>query len=143
MVSLPPPPVPRTIDAMRRASIAFLVVMLSLLAALPSAVARDDDVRRRGDCELGSEWRLRVRRETPSTLRVRYVLDTDRAGETWSVFLSMNGSSLFTGTRTTASEGYIRIQRYPRDGDGDDTIKGSANNRVTGESCSGSLLYRF
>jgi hypothetical protein len=124
---------------MRRAT--ALLVVLSILLAMPAALGRDDEVRRRGACDLESEWRLIVRRESTSTLRVRYVLETDRAGHTWSVFLSMNGNSLFTGTKTTDADGYIKITRYPHDRDGDDRIKGSANDHATGESCAGSLLY--
>jgi len=143
MVPLPVGSVPRTIEDMRRALIASLVAILALIGAVPGASARDDEVRRHGDCDLGSEWRLIVRRETPSTLRVRYVIATDRPGETWSVFLSMNGAGLFTGTRTTNSEGYIKVTKYPTDRAGDDTIKGSANDQVTGEHCAGSLTYRL
>jgi len=124
---------------MRRAT--AVLVVLSILLAMPAALGRDDEIRREGSCDLGSEWRLIARRESPTTLRVRYILDTDRPGHTWSVFLSINGSSLFTGTKTTDGDGYIRITRYPRDRAGDDRIRGSANDHVNGESCAGSLLY--
>ena len=83
-----------------------------------------------------------VRRESATTLRVRYILDTDRAGQAWSIFLSLNGARLFAGQRTTTSDGSIRVTRYPVDRAGDDLIKGSGNNLVTGESCNGSLTYR-
>lgn len=127
----------------RRASVLLLVAMLSLMLAAPTAGASDDVVRRRGPCDFGSEWRLIVRRETPTTLRVRYVIATGRAGETWSVFLSMDGSRLFTGKRVTNSEGYIRVTRFPPDSPGEDTIAGYANNWLSGESCRGSLIYPF
>jgi hypothetical protein len=127
------------------ARIRALALCLAVLAASLGATAvhaRDDDVRREGACDQGSEWRLRVRRETPTTLRVRYILATDDSGHTWSIFLSMNGSRLFAGERTTNADGYIRVSRYPSDRDGDDQIRASANDQVTGESCSGGLTYR-
>lgn len=127
----------------RNAFVSVVVVLLAVVVALPSAGARDDEVRRDGTCDLGSGWRLIARRESATTLRVRYVLDTDHAGQAWSVFLSMNGSRLFAGQRTTTSDGYIRVTRYPKDRAGDDLIKGSANNLVNGESCNGSLTYRL
>jgi hypothetical protein len=127
----------------RNARVSVVVALLAVVVALPSAGARDDEVRRDGTCDLGSGWRLIARRESATTLRVRYVLDTDHAGQAWSIFLSMNGSRLFAGQRTTTSDGSIRVTRYPADRAGDDLIKGSANNLVTGESCNGSLTYRF
>lgn len=128
---------------MRRTSFPVLAALLSILLVAPAARSSDDEVKRRGQCDLGSEWRLIVRRESPTTLRVRYVLDTDRPGQTWAVFLSMEGRWLFKGQRTTNSQGYVRITRYPTDGAGGDTIKGSANNLVNGEYCTGSLVYGF
>ena len=128
---------------LRKASLSFVVAMLSILLSLGAAGARDDEVRREGPCDRGSEWRLIVRRESGATLRVRYVLETGDAGREWSVFLSMNGSRLFAGQRTTNSDGDLRITRYPADRAGDDLIKGWANNLSNGESCSGSLTYRF
>ena len=126
----------------RNAWVSVVVVLLAVMVALPSAGARDDEVRREGTCDLGSGWRLIARRESATTLRVRYILDTDHAGQAWSIFLSLNGARLFAGQRTTTSEGSIRVTRYPMDRAGDDLIKGSGNNLVTGESCNGSLTYR-
>ena len=127
----------------RNAWVSVVVVLLAVVVALPSAGARDDEVRREGACDLGSGWRLIARRESATTLRVRYVLETDRAGQAWSIFLSMNGTRLFAGQRTTASDGSLRVTRYPTDRAGDDLIKASGNNLVTGESCNASLTYRF
>ena len=127
----------------RNAWVSVVVVLLAVTVALPSASARDDEVRREGTCDLGSGWRLIVRHESATTLRVRYILDTDHAGQPWSIFLSLNGVRLFAGQRTTTSEGSIRVTRYPADRAGDELIKGSGNNLVTGESCNGSLTYRF
>ncbi|HEX6844037.1 MAG TPA: hypothetical protein VF235_02870 [Actinomycetota bacterium] len=126
----------------RRISAAVLLGLLLAAFAAPGALARDDEVRRRAACSLNSEWRLIVRRETSTTLRVRYVLDTERAGQTWSVFLSMNGKRLASVTRTTNAEGYIRITRYPVDRAGTDTISGAANG-PTGETCLGSLDFPY
>ena len=64
-----------------------------------------------------------ARRESATTLRVRYMLDTDHAGQEWSVFLSMNGTRLFAGQRTTRSDGSIRVTRYPVDRAGDDSSR--------------------
>jgi hypothetical protein len=127
----------------RNAWVAVVVVLVAVVVAVPSAGARDDEVRRDGTCDLGSGWRLIARRESATTLRVRYILDTDQAGQAWSIFLSMNGARLFAGQRTTRSDGSIRVTRYPADRAGDDLIKGFGNNLVTGESCNGSLTYRF
>lgn len=127
----------------KRTRLPAVTVLLAVLLLAPAASSSDDEVKRRGQCDLGSEWRLIVRRESASKLRVRYVLDTDRPGQTWAVFLSMNGSWLFKGQRTTNSRGYIRVTRFPTDRSGDDTIKGSANNLVNGEYCTGSLVYPF
>jgi hypothetical protein len=127
----------------RRAAVALVAIWVAFALAAPQVGASNDEVRRRGTCTLGSEWRLIVRRETASTLRVRYVLNTHVAGQTWSIFLSMNGVRFFLAQRTTNSEGYIRVTRYPLDSPGDDVIKGASNNQATGETCVGSLTYPF
>jgi hypothetical protein len=122
--------------------VALCLALLAALSLVTPAGARDDEVRRRGSCSLGSEWRLIARRETRTTLRVRYVLDTDRAGEAWRIFLSLNGRGLFSGSRTTNANGYIRITRFPTDRVGDDLVSASANG-PTGEKCAGSLVFPF
>jgi hypothetical protein len=127
----------------RRLASAVLIALVALMTLLPAVRADELTVRKIRPCDLTSEWRLIVRRETSSTLRVRYIIATDVAGQTWSVFLSINGTTLVSGPRTTNLDGYIRVTKFPTDLPLDDVIKGSAYNRVTGETCTGGLTYSF
>jgi hypothetical protein len=129
----------------RRLASAVLIALVAFMTLVPAVRADELTVRKIRPCELTSEWRLIVRRETPTTLRVRYVIATGLPGQTWSVFVSINGRTIVSAERTTDSDGYIRVTRYPNDRDGDDVIKGYANNLFpgTGETCSGGLIYPY
>lgn len=114
---------------------------LALTMAAPAA-ARDDVLRRRGSCSGGpSDWKLVVRQETATALRVKFEIEGGAAGQTWQLFLSDNGDRIFADSRVSGDNGYVRVVRKPADRAGTDQIKASGVNLDSGESCSGSLTY--
>ena len=124
------------------------LLSLSLLGALALTLvagpvqARDDEVRRHGSCSGGpSEWKLRVRSETGTSLRVMFVIEESAAGQEWQLFLSDDGTRIYAGSKVSNDEGKVRVRKITTDRDGSDRIKASGVNVVTGESCSGSLTY--
>jgi hypothetical protein len=115
-----------------------LVAALAAALALPSpAHAIDGRVVKRGDCTRHSDWKLEVRKEDGGRLRVRYEIEGGRSGQEWHIFLSDNGVGIFSGTRTSASNGYVEVRLRRSDRAGSDTIKAAANNVDSGESCAG------
>lgn len=123
------------------------VIAVMLVGALSSSVAvpagaSEERVRRRGSCSGGSsEWKLVVRRESASTLRVRYGIEDSAPGQTWQLFISDNGARVYAGNKISDPSGEVRVGRKTADRAGTDLIKATGVNLVTGESCSGSLSY--
>lgn len=124
-----------------RAKLLSLVVIIGLLLAATSAEA-SDEVRRRGSCTRGSgHWELRVRRETRTSLRVRFSIENTPSGHTWQLFLSDNGSGILARSKVSTSSGEVRIRKVIRDRWGSDRIKTSGVDLTNGDLCSGSLRY--
>lgn len=127
---------------MRTRPVAAAVACALAVALAAPAVAHDDVMRRRGSCSGGpSDWKLVVRQETASTLRVKFEIEGGAAGQTWQLFISDNGDRIFAGSKVSGDNGYVRVVREPADRAGADQIKATGVNLVTGESCGGSLTY--
>ena len=121
-----------------RISRSVVVALLALVTVTPSAAsAVDGRVVRRGACTGPSDWKLDVRREDGARLRVKLEIEGGRSGQDWHVFLSDNGTNVFSGTRTSGSGGYLEVRVRATDRSGPDAIKAAANNIATGESCTG------
>jgi hypothetical protein len=128
-------------DMSTRPLAAVLAGVLALAFAT-SATASDDSIRRRGECAGGpSDWKLVVRQETASTLRVKFEIEGGAEGQTWQLFISDDGDRIFAGNRTSQQDGYVRVVREPTDRAGSDRIEAMGVNLATGESCGGSLTY--
>jgi hypothetical protein len=124
-----------------RANLLSLVVVVGLLLAATSAGA-SDEVRRRGSCTGGSgHWELRVRRETRTSLRVRFSIENVPPGHTWQLFLSDNGSGVLARSKVSTSSGEVRIRKVIRNRPGVDRIRASGVDLGTGELCTASLRY--
>ena len=117
-----------------------LAVALALMIASPAGA--DDEVRRRGDCSGGpGDWVLRVRREDAGRLRVRFKIDDVAAGQSWQLFLSDNGTRIYSGTKTSSSSGEVRVSLLTTNRAGSDRIAASGVNTKNGTTCEGSLSY--
>ena len=129
------------VRGMQRAAVAAL--MLATLGQVPafaeSGSGSGGEVRREADCSGRSEWELRARRED-GAFRVRWRVDSQIAGQTWSMQLFHNGTKIADVTRTTNADGEATIDRRGiRNFSGPDTFRGAARNPATGETCAGSL----
>jgi hypothetical protein len=123
-----------------RLRIVSLMASLALLAAIP-ALASGRSVEREGSCSGPGDWRLRVTRETATTIRVRFDIEHVDPGGSWQLFLSDNGTRIFAGTRVANANGELRATKITTDRAGADRIKGSGVNTTAGGSCSGALTY--
>ena len=119
----------------------LIAVCLGVFLTVGTAVASGDEMRREGQCTGHGDWRLEVRHDDADTLQVRFRIEHVPAGHSWQIFLSDNGSRFFAGTRTSSSNGEVRVRRLTHDRAGIDRIKGYGYDSVTGETCSGSIRY--
>jgi hypothetical protein len=118
---------------------AIALALALLLAAAPAHAS--DEVRRRGSCSGGpGDWTLRVRRDD-GALRVRFTIDDVRSGQSWQLFLSDNGTRIFSGSKSSDAEGEVRVSKRTTDRAGSDRIAASGVNTQNGTTCEGSLSY--
>jgi hypothetical protein len=120
---------------------AAIVACVGLALLAGSAGASGGDARREGSCTGHSDWRLEVDRRDGNTLRVRFRIEHTPSGKVWEVFLSDNGTRFFAATRTSSSNGEIRVRKNTKDRQGTDRVKAYAVSRATGEVCTGSVRF--
>ena len=114
-------------------AIAFVLALM--LAAAPR------HSRARGSCSRGpGDWTLRVRRDD-GALRVRFTIDDVAAGQSWQLFLSDNGTRIFSGTKSSDAAGEVRVSKRTTNRAGSDRIAASGVNTVNGTTCEGTLTY--
>lgn len=117
-------------------------VVVILVATMALAEAGAGDVTRRGSCSGRGEWRLRVRHETATTIRVRFDIERLDSGDTWQLFLSDNGTRIFSASRIVDADGEVRAVKVTSDLAGTDRIRASGVNVGESGSCDGALNYR-
>jgi hypothetical protein len=115
------------------------ILLLSLGATGASAKHGGDDHTRRGDCSLGvATYSLTVNHTSGPNLQVRFVISHAGLGATWMLFGSDNGHRIFSVSRI-ALTGTVSVTRTIPDLDGNNRVKATANNILTGETCSGTV----
>ena len=130
------------IHLIRRVALGTLgigVLAGGMLATAPVIAAKGTDVIRTGNCTMSSDWKLKAKPDN-GRLEVEFEVDQNRSGQTWNVTLKHNGSTFFTGQRTTqAPSGSFSVTKFTNNAAGTDMIVGKATNPKTGEVCRGSL----
>ena len=124
----------------RAVTTAVLGLSLAIGPPLPGH-ASGDEVRREGSCTGHSDWRLEVRHDDSNTLEVRFRVDHTPSGKVWDIFLSDNGTRFFAGTKTSTSDGYVKVRKLTADRSGTDRVKAYGTSRAIGEVCSGLVRY--
>jgi hypothetical protein len=123
------------IGKMARMAVAGAIA-LTVAGAAP-AMARGTDVIRRGDCSGNSDWKLKLSPED-GRIEVEFEVDSNVAGQTWSVRILQNGDRIFRGTRETRGpSGSFEVRRLADDTAGTDSFRARATNAATGETCVG------
>jgi hypothetical protein len=117
-----------------------LVTMTSVsMTSAPSALASGggDEVIKQGTCTQGGTWKLKGKHDD-GRLQIEFEVDTNRVGQTFSVRLTDNGVTFFSGSRTTlAPSGSFEVNRLPVNRAGSDVIRARA---VRGTNvCAGSI----
>jgi hypothetical protein len=98
-------------------------------------------VRTAGHCSASSPWSMKAKADH-GRIEAEVEVDTPRAGRTWSVTLSDNGTRVFKGTRTTsARSGSFTLERRLVDRAGWDRLTAVARDQRSGERCVATLTF--
>ena len=118
------------------------IVATSLIAAAPSATAKGTDVRTSGTCSAHSTWKLKAKSDDNGGIEVEFEVDSNKVGQTWKVALKDNGTTFWSGTRTTvAPSGSFTVAKRTANRAGTDHLVGRATNAATGEICRAVLNF--
>lgn len=116
---------------------------LSTLATIAPAQASGGTtaVGTSGSCSATSTWKLKAKPDLDlGTIQIEFAVDSNKAGQTWTVRLADNTTTVFFGHRTTlAPSGSFTVRRLTTDQAGTDIIRARATNPATGEVCSGQV----
>jgi hypothetical protein len=125
--------------SLTRLSVVALTAVGVLLPVTAASAA--DSVTRSGSCSGASSWSLRASEAEGDVAALRMVVNSPRAGQTWNVALSRQGSVFFTTRRTTNSAGDFTLTRNAREANGvNDAYTARARNLTTGEICSARVV---
>jgi hypothetical protein len=120
---------------------AGLLTLTLVTAGATAAEAKGRDVRSSGSCSGATDWKLKAKADD-GRLEVEFEVDSNRVGQTWAVRLTDNGTQFFSGNRVTkAPSGSFEVETKPANRAGKDTIRATASNPKTGETCSGSVVF--
>jgi len=108
-------------------SLAVSTAVAALLAtpiALGTAQAKGGTgVVKSGACTSGAHYTLKAKPDN-GRIEVEWEVDSNKAGQKWSVRLRHNGTLFFSGSRITqAPSGSFTVQRTTGNGAGDDAIR--------------------
>lgn len=114
-----------------------LATAVVLVAATPAAAGDDKEVRRSGNCQGATDWKLELEHDD-GRIETEFEVDQNRNGQRWRVVLRRDGHRFFRGIRTThGRSGSFEVNRRPRNHRGPDRIVARAVNLGSGEVCRG------
>ena len=115
--------------------VGILVVPIS--AAAPAQAKGSDAVTAQGTCSNGATWKLKAKHDD-TRIQWEFEVDTNRSGQVWTVKVTDNATTVFTGTRTTlAPSGSFSVERRTADRAGADVLRATASR--AGAVCSGKV----
>jgi hypothetical protein len=118
-----------------RLGIASLLTLGLFGTALPLASAAEGDVTRKGTCDMGSVWELKLS-DRDGKIEVDFEVDQDVVGDTWRVRLLHNGVLFFNELRVTENgDGDFEVRTLTDNLEGVDVIRARARNLETDELC--------
>ncbi|HEX5560119.1 MAG TPA: hypothetical protein VFX52_00655 [Nocardioidaceae bacterium] len=135
----------RTASGPRTAAAAVAAAALIggvVAAGATPASAKGVEARSSGHCGATSTtWKLKAKADG-SRIETELEVDSNRAGQLWTVSLSDNRVRVYTGTRhTTAPSGSFSVERLLANRTGRDVITADARNAVTGQTCHGTVTF--
>jgi hypothetical protein len=119
-----------------RVTAAGVVALAVVAAGATSAEAKGREVIRSGGCaDSVATWKLKATSDDGRT-----EVDSNRAGQVWSVRMGDNGHRFYTGTKTTAgASDSFTVQRRIANRAGTDQIRARATRGAA--TCAGSVNF--
>jgi hypothetical protein len=113
-----------------------------LLAATPApaaaAATAPSAVLTHGSCSIHSTWKITMA-YADGRIEAAFEVDQGKIGASWRVRLVHNGVAYYKATvKTLPPDGSFEVNKFVPNLQGVDTIRGSAINLATGETCKGS-----
>ena len=132
----------RTRNTYSAATLGAAVLLGSVVAAVPAhAGGGGDFTQRTGACSVGSTWIAKAKPHV-NRIELEFSVETQRAGQMWSVRVTDNGVLLFDGNRrTTVRSRSLSVDRIVTDRAGADRFRARAVNARTGEVCRGHVAF--
>jgi len=122
-----------------RLSVAGVTALAVLLPATSASAA--DSVVRSGACSGSSTWAMRASEAEGDVAALRLFVNSTRAGQTWNVSISRQGTQVFFTRRTTNASGDILVTRNAREANNvNDVYTARARNLTTNEVCSARVV---
>jgi hypothetical protein len=119
---------------------ALLALVVVALAAAPTGVAKDGDIRVAGTCTGSTTSKIKLSAEDGG-IEVEFEVDQNRNGVPWRVTLSQNGRTVARLTRVTrAPSGSFEARKVTSDRPGADVLRGRAVS-PTGEVCTARATF--
>lgn len=124
-------------------SVLGMAIAATAVVLVPGAAsANDADVRVSGKCSGHSVWKLKAKPEDGGRIEVEFEVDSNKVGQTWKVALKDNGTTFWSGARTTvAPSGSFTVAKRTANQAGTDQLVGRATNAATGEICRAVLNF--
>jgi hypothetical protein len=111
------------------------VLLVAGSAGAGVAHAKDGDVRVSGRCSAGAVWKLKLG-PRDGGIETEFEVDSNRNGQTWAVKITDNGTTVFTGRRTTAApSGSFTVRKRIANLPGTDKVVARAT--FNGQTCVG------
>jgi len=119
-----------------------LVAVAALAGGLAAPIATgtadaSSGITHRGSCSGHATWKLTAKHDN-GRIEVEWQVDSNRAGQVWSVRLRDNGVLFFSGNRTTqAPSGSFTVRRLTANRAGADVIRARSVHNT--QVCAGSV----
>ena len=119
------------------AVIGSAVLLGSVIAAGPAQAGGGDFTERTGSCSANASWVMKAKHDT-GRIEMEFSVETQRAGQRWTVRVRDNGALVFSGARrTNRISRSLSVDRMLTNRAGTDRFVARAINARTGEVCRG------
>ena len=116
-----------------------LAIAFAAVTGLPAQAKSGESAK--GACSATSTWKLSADSAKTDSIKVKAKVASGVTGELWLWAISDNGSDVATGESTTDTNGKFKVKQTIADLEGDDTIGFTSTNTVTGETCTGEVVF--
>jgi hypothetical protein len=132
----------RSRNAYPTATLGVAALLGSVVAAVPAHAGGGDFTERSGACSANSSWVMKAKHDT-GRIEMEFSVETNRAGQRWSVRVRDNGAVVFSGSRVTNRiSRSLSVDRMLTNRAGTDRFVARATNARTGEVCRGHVALR-